>query len=212
MNIVSLPATAYSEKFSSPENALQRTISLETAKHPHAHMMSGHVPGKLLGMLSSIVQPERILEIGTFTGYSTLCMAKGLRAGGILHTIELRDEDANTALTNFKSSLYSDSIILHRGNALDIIPALDEQWDIVFIDADKVSYIDYYELTLPRLKTNGLMIVDNVMFHGEVFGEEITGKNAKAIHAFNRHVSEDNRVEVVMLSVRDGISLIRKHD
>ncbi len=210
MDIIHKLATAYAEQFTSPETDLQAAISTATSMHPHAQMMSGHVQGKLLEMLSCLVKPLRILEIGTFTGYSALCLAKGLQPGGILHTIELREEDANTALINFNRSKYPDAIILHRGNALDIIPTLDEDWDIVFIDADKVHYNEYYELTLPRLKKNGLLIADNVLFHGDVLKETISGKNAKAIHAFNQHVAADKRVEQVLLTVRDGISIIRK--
>lgn len=211
MDIVHYLATAYAERFSTPETELQKMVNEKTVSHPQAKMISGHIQGKLLEVLSCLLKPKRILEIGTFTGYSALCLAKGLAPGGILHTIELRDEDANTALINFNSSEYREAIILHQGNALDIIPTLDEDWDIVFLDADKVGYIEYYELTLPRLKKNGLMIADNVLFHGEVLEGNIPGKNAKAIHQFNQHVAFDQRVEQVVLTVRDGISLIRKN-
>ena len=185
-------------------------VNEQTQKHPHAHMLSGQVQGKFLEILSSMLKPLRILEIGTFTGYSALCLAKGLQQGGQLHTIEIRDEDANIALTNFNNSAYRDTIILHRGNALNIIPQLKEEWDLVFIDADKTGYIDYYELTLPLLKKNGILLADNVLFHGEVLTESISGKNAKAIDAFNRHVAADERVEQVLLTIRDGISIIKK--
>ena len=173
-------------------------------------MLSGHVQGSFLTILSTLLQPQRILEIGTFTGYSALCLAKGLKNGGVLHTIELREDDAATANGYFQQSPDKEKIILHVGNAKDIIPGLNEKWDIVFIDADKTGYIDYYELILPTVKQNGLIIADNVLFHGQVLQENISGKNAIAIHAFNMHVKNDIRVEQVLLTMRDGLLIIRK--
>jgi len=173
-------------------------------------MLSGKTQGRLLSMLSRLAQPKRILEIGTFTGFSALCLAEGLAEGGRLHTIELRPDDAATANSYFKLSVWNEQIILHLGNALEIIPNLDEVWDLVFIDADKVSYLDYYKLVLPAVRNGGLIIADNVLFHGEVLAEPITGKNAVAIQAFNEYVAADNSVETVMLTVRDGLMLIRK--
>ena len=210
MELINKKAEAYAQGFSSKEDVLLREVADFTDKHPHAQMLSGHVQGKILETISCLLQPKRILEIGTFTGYSALCLAKGLQRDGELHTIELREEDAKTARNFFSKSLQNNKIVLHEGNALDIIQTLREEWDIVFIDADKVSYIDYYELTLPNVRPNGLLIADNVLFHGEVLEDNIKGKNAKAIHAFNEHVANDNRVEQVMLTVRDGLLLIRK--
>ncbi len=178
--------------------------------HPHADMLSSHVQGKFLEMISCLMQPARILEIGTFVGYSGLYLSRGLREGGKLHTIELREQDAATARENFRRAGVQDSIVLHVGNALQIIPTLQEEWDLVFIDADKVGYADYYRLVLPRLRRGGLIIADNVLFHAEVLQEKITGKNALAIHAFNQMVKDDAGVEKVMLTVRDGLFLIRK--
>ena len=159
--------------------------------HPHADMLSSHVQGKFLEMISCLMQPARILEIGTFVGYSGLYLSRGLREGGKLHTIELREQDAATARENFRRAGVQDSIVLHVGNALQIIPTLQEEWDLVFIDADKVGYADYYRLVLPRLRRGGLIIADNVLFHAEVLQEKITGKNALAIHAFNQMVKDD---------------------
>ncbi len=211
MEIIIDKAEAYIERFSSPLDVLLQQILDETnATHPHAHMISGAVQGNFLQMISHMVKPLSVLEIGTFTGFSALCIAVGLQSGGIIHTIELREEDAIISQNNFDKSAFKESIKLHVGNAKNIIPTLNEQWDIVFIDADKVSYIDYYELTLPNLKKGGFIIADNVLFHGQVLEENITGKNAKAIHAFNEHVANDKRTEQVLLSVRDGILLIRK--
>jgi predicted O-methyltransferase YrrM len=137
-------------------------------------------------------------------------LLKGLQSDGELHTIEIRQEDADTALSNFKFAKNNNLITLHVGNAKEVIPSLPHEWDLVFIDADKVSYIEYYELVLPRLSKKGIIIADNVLFHGQVLEQPIKGKNALAIDAFNEHVTNDSRVEQVMLSVRDGLLLIKK--
>ena len=211
MEIINKEAEEYAARFSSQEDELLAEIADYTNKfHPQAGMLSGHVQGKILETISCLLMPQRILEIGTFMGYSALCMAKGLQVGGELHTIELREEDASIAQGYFSKSLNFNKINLHVGDAHLIVPTLKSEWDMIFIDADKVSYIDYYELTLPALKKNALLIADNVLFHGEVLEEDITGKNAKAIHAFNQHVANDERVQQVILTVRDGLSLIRK--
>jgi spermidine synthase len=202
---------AYAKQYSSALEALLiDNESYTLSNHDHGHMHSGSVQGKFLQMLSMMIQPSRILEIGTFTGFSAICLAKGLSKGGQLHTIECRKADAVIAGQYFAKAGLSETIHLHIGNALDIIPALDETWDLVFIDADKVSYIDYYELTLPKLRSGGWIIADNVLFHGQVLEDPIKGKNAKSMQAFNEHVATDNRVEQVVLTIRDGLSLIRK--
>ena len=201
----------YATKFTSqPNDLLQEILDYTMEQHADWHMISGHVQGRLLSLISKMIQPKYILEIGTFTGYSALCMAEGIAAGGQLHTIELRQEDADTALKNFNIAQKNNFITLHVGNAKDIIPTLPYQWDLVFIDADKTSYIEYYELVLNKLSKKGLIIADNVLFHGQVLEEPIKGKNALAIEAFNKHVAEDPRVEQVMLTIRDGLLLIKK--
>ena len=201
----------YIQRFTSSHDVLLQQILKETyEEHPHAQMISGTVQGKLLQMVSCMIRPLKVLEIGTFTGFSAICLAEGIRQGGMLHTIELRPEDAATAQKNFAKSRFGALIKLHIGNAKDILKTLQEPWDLVFIDADKMSYIEYYELTLPLVKSGGFILADNVLFHGEVLREIITGKNAIAIHAFNEHVLADHRTEQVLLSVRDGITLIRK--
>ena len=212
MELINEKAEAYVQAFSTSHEALlQKVIDETNASHPHAHMLSSAAQGKLLEFISTMLKPSKILEIGTFTGFSALCLAKGLPADGALHTMELRAEDAATAQRYFDASPYGKQIHLHLGDAQQIIPALNEEWDLVFIDADKVGYIQYYELTLQRLKPGGWIIADNVLFHGQVLEETIKGKNALAIHAFNEHVKNDNRVEQVMLTVRDGLTLIKKN-
>lgn len=211
MELVNLKVEEYARRFTSKLDAVLQEIEDHTlANHPHAQMLSGHVQGKVLEMISRMIKPERILEIGTFTGFSALCLAKGLQPGGYLHTIELRKEDAETAMRYFQKAGMEERIQLHLGDAREIIPALKEMWDLVFIDADKVNYINYYELTLPVVKKGGWILADNVFFHGEVLEEPLKGKNAKAIAEFNKHVQNDERVQQVLLTVRDGLMLIQK--
>ena len=211
MELILPQAQQYAEKYTSPEDDLLREVAEFTyAHHPHAHMLSGHLQGKLLEMVSCMIRPRRVLEIGTFTGYSALCLAKGLQEDGVLHTIEVRKEDAERAQGFFNKSQYGQKIILHVGEALPIIDELDETWDLVFIDADKAGYIDYFRTVLPKLRQNGFIFVDNVLFHGQVLSEPVKGKNAKAIQAFNDFVQGRTDVEKVLLPVRDGILLIRK--
>jgi predicted O-methyltransferase YrrM len=192
------------------DEVLKQVHNDTVLNHPHAHMLSGHVQGKFLSFISNILKPKFVLEIGTFTGYSAICLAKGLQDGGELHTIEIREDDAKTAHRNFGLAGMNNLIFLHAGNAKEIVPSLPHKWDLVFIDADKEGYIEYYELVLPHLSANGIIIADNVLFHGQVLEREIKGKNAKAIHAFNQHVANDTRVGQVLLTLRDGLLLIKK--
>src|ERR1051325_9196248 len=186
MDIVHPPAQAYAEKYTSPEDALLHEIAEYTyTHHAHSHMLSGHLQGKFLEMVSCMIQPKRVLEIGTFTGYSALCLAKGLQKDGQLHTIELREDDAAKAKSFFDQSIFKEQIILHIGNALEIVGEIHEPWDLVFIDADKINYTNYFNLVFPFVRVNGFILADNVLFHGEVLEEVIKGKNAKAIQQFN---------------------------
>ncbi|MDB5206310.1 MAG: O-methyltransferase [Flavisolibacter sp.] len=211
MEIVNTQAQGYAEKYTSPEDSLLHEIAHYTyAQHAHSHMLSGHLQGKFLEMVSCMIKPQRILEIGTFTGYSALCLAKGLQSGGILHTLELREDDAARAQSYFDRSFFKEQIILHIGNALETIGQLDEQWDLVFIDADKENYINYFNLVFPFVKANGFILADNVLFHGEVLKAEIKGKNAKAIQAFNDFILKRTDVEKLMVPVRDGLYLLQK--
>jgi len=211
MELINPLAEDYAKRFTTGLDRLLHAIETETlASHPHAQMLSGHVQGKFLEMISLMIRPKKILEIGTFTGFSALCLAKGLAEGGVLHTIEIRAEDAAKAEKYFFMSPFADRIKIHHGDAMTVIPALGGNWDLVFLDADKVNYINHYELTLPVMNPGGWMIADNVLFHGQVLEEPLSGKNARAIDAFNRHVAADERVEQVMLTLRDGLMVIRK--
>ena len=211
MDIIHPRIQAYAETFSSPEDDLLKEIAAFTEQnHPEHQMLSGRLQGKLLEMISRMIQPKRILEIGTFTGYSALCLAKGLSGDGRLHTVELREKDAATAKDFFSRSSFSEQIILHTGNALDIVPFLSETWDLVFIDADKVSYIEYFKNVLPQVRQNGFILADNIFFHGEVLADEVKGKSAKAIQQFNGFVRERNDIDKMIITLRDGLYLIRK--
>jgi caffeoyl-CoA O-methyltransferase len=209
MELINSRVQEYAEKYSSSEDDLLKEINEFTQQHPEAQMLSGHLQGKVLEMLSCMIRPRRILEIGTFTGYSALCLAKGLTDDGELHTIELREQEAVKAREFFSQSIYAKKIILHRGEALNIIPELNETWDLVFIDADKPGYIDYFNLVFPKLRKNGFIFADNIFFHGQVL-EEARGKSAIGIQQFNEHVSQRTDIEKVILTLRDGLFLIRK--
>ena len=211
MELINPLVQSYAESLSSPEDDLLKEINDFTLKnHSEYQMLSGHLQGKLLEMLSCMIRPRRILEIGTFTGYSALCLAKGLSDDGMLHTIELREKDANTAKEFFKKSIYGAKIVSHTGNAKDIIPVLNETWDLVFIDADKPGYIDYFNLVLPAVRQNGFIFADNIFFHGQVLEEPVSGKNGKAMKAFNEFIAARNDIEKVAVTLRDGLYLIKK--
>ena len=211
MELINQQAEQYAKlNTSALDEVLQEIETYTNANHPHAQMLSGHVQGKLLEMISRMIKPHRILEIGTFTGFSALCLAKGLQPDGKLITLELRTDDAETARAYFIKAEAENKIELLVGDALQIIPTLAQTWDLVFIDADKVNYTAYYELTLPLVKKGGWILADNVLFHGEVLEENVSGKNAKAILAFNEHVKNDDRVQQTMLTIRDGLLLIQK--
>jgi caffeoyl-CoA O-methyltransferase len=210
MDLINPLAQVYAEKYSRQEDELLNDIEKQTRSHPEAHMLSGSLQGKFLEMIGRLVRPNYILEIGTFLGYSALCLEKGLKPGGELHTIEVDPGAAEVARENFKKSKTGNKIILHTGNALELLQTLNKPWDLIFIDADKTGYIDYYEALVPKLKPGSLILADNVLFHGQVLENPIKGKSAKAIQAFNDLVAADGRVEKMMLTLRDGIFLIRK--
>jgi predicted O-methyltransferase YrrM len=211
MEFINPIANSYINAYSqATPSYLKQMYEATLASHKHAHLQSSWHQGGFLSFMSKLIRPLHILEIGTFTGFSTLCLAEGLSENGQIHTIEIRDEDANAANTYFKQSPHDAKIKSHIGDAKEIIPTLTPTWDLVFIDADKTGYIDYYNLVLSRLAKNGLIIVDNVLFHGEVLEENISGKSAKAIQAFNEHIQKDETTEHTILTIRDGLTLIRK--
>jgi predicted O-methyltransferase YrrM len=210
LDLINPAIQQYAEDLSSPEDALLREVNEYTQSHPESQMLSGHLQGKVLEMLSCMIRPRRILEIGTFTGYSALCLAKGLTEDGQLHTIEIRESEAVKAREFFSRSAYGSQIILHLGSALDIIPTLNEIWDLVFIDADKPAYVEYFNLVFPKLKKNGFIFADNIFFHGQALEEEPGNKSAKGIQRFNDFIRRRSDVDKVVLTIRDGLYLIRK--
>ncbi len=211
MDFINPLANDYTQAYSNATPSYLKSLYEETlSTHEHGHLQSSWTQGGFLSFISKILSPTHILEIGSFTGFSALCLAEGLTDNGELHTIELREEDAKKVQAAFDINPRSKQLHMHVGNAKEIIPTLNKKWDLIFIDADKTSYIEYYNLVLPLLNDKGIIIVDNVLFHGEVLEDSIKGKSAKAIQAFNEHVLSDPSTEQVILTIRDGLTLIRK--
>lgn len=211
MDLVHQLANDYALKHSSQIDDLLSEVNQYTIKnHPEAHMISGALQGNLLTMISKMIRPKFILEIGTFTGYSALCLAKGLQKDGVLHTIECRSSEAVVAQRFFDKCPNKEQICLHVGNAKDVLKDLPVEWDLVFVDADKTGYVGYYEFLVEKVKPGTWLLFDNVFFHGDVLKEPLTGKNAKAIDAFNKHIMDDPRVEKLILTIRDGLTLLYK--
>lgn len=176
-----------------------------------SRMLSGHLQGQILSMISAMIRPHCILEIGTFTGYSALCMAKGLAEGGQLHTIEIDDELELIAQKYFKKANMADRIIQHIGDARQIIPSIDQSFDLVFIDADKRDYCDYYHLIFDKIPVGGFLLADNILWSGKVVDPDAANEaQTLGIIEFNDLVQNDPRVKNVILPVRDGIMLVQK--
>lgn len=174
-------------------------------------MLSGHFQGRVLTMFCHMIQPEKVLEIGTFTGYSALCMAEGMPETGVVHTIDYDDELESFITENFTGSAFGHKIKLHIGDALTEIAKLDETFDLVFIDADKLEYMAYYEAVLPKVRTGGYILVDNSLWDGKVLKPvDPKDKETIAIMVFNDFIADDKRIEKVLLPIRDGLTLIRK--
>jgi predicted O-methyltransferase YrrM len=187
-------------------NELERYTYLHTL---HPQMLSGPLQGRFLTLISQIMRPRRILEVGAFTGYSALCLAKGLAEDGVLHTIEVNDELRGILEAFIRKANLQQKIVLHVGDAAEIIPTLEETFDLVFLDAGKMDYLRHYELALPKLRAGGLLLADNVLWNGKtVYDSE--DETARALRAFNEHVQADDRVENLLLPLRDGLMLVRK--
>jgi predicted O-methyltransferase YrrM len=201
----------YLEENSSPEDPVLAELARSTyLNEVHPRMLSGHILGSFLQLFSSLTSPKQILEIGTYTGYSAICLARGLRAGGKLTTIELNDElRENTCKTFMKAGL-GDRIELLNGNAVEIIPNLNGPFDLVFIDAFKEDYPTYYQLVLEKVSSGGYILADNVLWGGKVLQENQTDPTTQAIQKFNQLVTEDRRVENLLLPIRDGLMVIKK--
>ena len=203
----------YIESHTTPEDPVLKELSRETyLKALYPQMLSGHLQGKLLEFISLMLQPEHILEIGTFTGYSAICLAKGLKNTGKLITIEKNDELTGFPVKYFKKAGVSEQIELIIGDALEILPLLEPMFDLVFIDAEKKDYCKYYQLLLDKVKPGGYILADNALWYGRVVDSpETFDKETQGIVAFNKLITEDPRVENMILPIRDGIMLIRKN-
>lgn len=209
MDILPANLQNYLETFISPESDLLHALNRDTNAHILSpRMLSGHYQGRFLAFLSKLIQPKYILEIGTFTGYSALCLAEGLPPEGELHTLEINEELEDRIQDYFNKSVYKNQLHLHIGDAKDIIKKLNFKFQLVFIDADKGNYSVYYDLVVPKMSQGGLIIIDNVLWSGKVYDPLLKpDKKTQYIHDFNQKVHEDTRVESIILPVRDGLML-----
>ena len=201
----------YIENFSSPEDPLLQDLYRQThIKFINPNMVSGHIQGIFLELISRMIRPENILEIGTFTGYSAICLSKGLYQGGKLITIELNDELSEFAHSFFCRAGAETKITQMTGKAQDIIPALDKMFDLVFIDGDKREYIEYYNLIIDIVKPGGFILVDNVLWGGQVLDNESNDPQTRGIINFNAMIRLESKIEEVIIPIRDGMMLIKK--
>lgn len=211
MHFLSEELEDYVEKHSENEPELLAALNREThLKILSPRMLSGHFQGRVLSMLSKLIRPKNILEIGTYTGYSALCLCEGMVADGVLHTIDIKDELVGFQRKYFDQSPWGKQIVQHLGPATEIIPTLTDTFDLVFIDADKENYQNYYELILPKMNRGGVILSDNVLWSGKVLEPvKENDRSTKALMTYNEHLKNDPRVETVLLPIRDGLTLSR---
>lgn len=202
----------YASAYSYPETETLKKLDRDTrAKVLQSRMLTGHLQGRLLSFVSRMIKPARILEVGTYTGYSALCMAEGLTAGGKLHTIDHNPELEDFAARYFKMAGREKQIIQHVGEAMDVIPLLQESFDLVFLDADKKNYVPYFDLILPKLRTGGVILADNVLWSGKVFEPpDEKDEEAMGIVRFNNYIRDHAGVRQLLLPIRDGLMIIEK--
>ena len=215
MNFISQNLNDYCENYSSDEPKVLQEIARNTyLTQLNPRMLSGHLQGRFLQLITQIINPKNVLEIGTYTGYSAICMAMGLGEKSVLHTIEIDEELKDGILENFEKAGVSSKIQLHIGNGLEIIPELlkDNDFDLIFMDADKENYCAYFLLLKDQLKSGAIIITDNVLWNGKILDEEElkNDPSTAAIHQFNEMLSADPSFEKVVLPIRDGISIARK--
>jgi len=211
MHFISQELEDYIEQHSEKEPELLAALNKETyQKILLPRMLSGHFQGRVLSMLSKLIRPLNILEIGTFTGYSALCLCEGMQENGILHTIDIKEELVDFQRKHFDKSPWGNQIIQHLGEALDIIPTLELKFDLIFIDADKENYINYFELIVPKMNKGGIILSDNVLWSGKVL-EPLNPKDisTKILLDYNLLLKNDPRVETVLLPIRDGLTVSR---
>ncbi len=200
----------YIEEHSTPPGELLHQLERYTFLNTLSPVMiSGNFQGQLLKMFSQMIRPERVLEVGTFTGYSAICLAAGIKEGGTLDTIEANPEMESIILKYVKQASIQNIVNLHIGDALDILPGLAGPYDLVFLDANKEQYCDYYDIIFPKVKSGGFILADNVLWYGRVLAEKMR-RDAEEVDRFNKKIQADDRVENLMLPIIDGISIIRK--
>ncbi len=213
MNFIDLKLEQYIEQHTDAEPGLLQKLNRDTYAHVlQPRMLSGHLQGRILSMLSKMIKPKQVLEIGTFTGYSALCLAEGLAEGGLLHTIDVNEELTDMVRKYVDESVYKNNIKIYTGNALEIIPELNYTFDLVFIDADKENYSTYYDLVFPKLVKGGFIIADNVLWSGNVIkNADEQDDETEHIVAFNTKIQNDKRVNNVLIPVRDGLMICQKN-
>ena len=200
----------YIESHISPEpELLYETYRYTNNHHVYPHMCSGHAQGRVLKMLTSMIAPQRVLELGCYTGYSTLCIAEALQPGAELHTVEIDDELTDELTARFARSPRADAIHLHIGDAFDIVPSLGGGWDMAFIDANKRTYAEYFEMIMPQMRRGGFILVDNTLWGGKILDADARDAQTEGIRRFNDLVAHDPRVETAILPLRDGLTLLR---
>ena len=213
MDFYSEEVAQYASEFTEKESPVLAELARETyARVLYPRMLSGHYQGRVLSQLSHMIKPEKILEVGTYTGYSAICLAEGLLPGGELHSIDINDELENMVRKYIQKAGCKDQIHLHYGDARSIIPTLNAAWDLVFIDADKENYTHYFDLIVDNVKVGGYIIADNVLWSGKVLdeNERQKDKETEALHTFNQKISADPRVVPLLLPIRDGLLILRK--
>lgn len=204
--------TDYIEAHSSAEDPVLAALNREThLKHLLPQMVSGHQQGLFLELITGMLQPKQVLEIGTFTGYSAICLAKGLAPEGVLHTIDINAELEPITSKYYALSGMAPRIKQYFGAAVDIIPSISGTFDLVFIDADKVNYATYYDLVIDRVRPGGIILADNVLWSGKVADAAASDKDTQALRAFNEKIKADTRLTSLMLSIRDGITIMKKN-
>ena len=209
MEFINNQIIKYAEYHSDKESSLLKELNRETwAKVLNPRMLSGHIQGRILSMISNMINPTNIIEIGTYTGYSALCLAEGLKKQGELHTIDINEEHINIAKKFFKKSQYNNNIITYNGNAIDIIPKLNLKFQLAFIDADKENYSKYLDLLIDKMEKNSYIIADNVLWSGKVIKDEMD-LETKSLDTYNKKVLNDKRLETVLLPIRDGLMVTK---
>jgi predicted O-methyltransferase YrrM len=201
----------YAESFTSEENGVLRQLRQKTfGERDDKSMLSGFYQGRLLSSLSKIIHPKRILEVGTYMGYSALCLAEGLSDDGKIITLDVNEETNAIAKEFWAQTPFYSKIEAYLGDGTQIIPKLNETFDLVFIDADKPNYANYYDLVFPKLRIGGVVLADNVLWSGKVLNAENEDENTQALHEFNKKIQADERVSNILLTVRDGLMMVRK--